>query len=247
MKIDDFRCMNRGIQQGLPQEKDTVFLKGLEQKSTGHHKALLLLHGFSSTPAVYRNMLPALQSYDALVAPALPGHASSIEAFSHCTAQEWLAFVENCCKKLNEEYEQVDVVGLSLGGLLACYLSQSCTINHLYLLAPALDLNLNLKRNILLGKILRRLGFRYLRSKGGNLCDSKAYEICYRQLPINTILEVLSLIEQSPFNIPTCPTDVFLGRFDEVVNSDKVAQRLGGRTNIEIHWLENSAHVLPLE
>ena len=43
------------------------------------------------------------------------------------------------------------------------------------------------------------------------------------------------------------PTDLFLGSFDEVVDSEQVAKRFFNAPQCNIHWLQNSAHVLPLD
>ena len=247
MNIDDFRYMWRGKPIKPLVNQQANLLAPIDKRGPGHHRALLLLHGFSSSPAVYRQLLPALSDYDAVICPLLPGHGESIRAFSMAKACEWLSTAENACEKLINDYQQVDVLGLSLGGLLACHLSQRFPLHHLYLLAPALVLQLNIPQALTCARLLYRLGFSHLRNQAGNLYSDHYSELAYRQLPITAIIEILTLVDNFQFVPPQSPTDVFLGCFDEVVNSAQVAKLFSHLPNCTIHWLPKSAHVLPLD
>lgn len=247
MKYDDFRYMRRGKQLSSLKKKDHTLLEPINQRGEGTEYALLALHGFSSSPAVYRYLLPKLEHYDSIVCPILPGHGESIEAFSHSTAEDWISAANNSCDELFKTYKRVDVLGLSLGGLLACKLSQKYPINHLYLLAPALRLNMNINKNLIIAHVLKCLGFHHLRNIAGNLITSQHAEIAYRKLPISAVIEMLNLAKHYQWIPPTCPTDLFLGRHDQVVASQQVEQLFSPLPNATIHWLNNSAHVLPLD
>jgi len=247
MNIDDFRYMWRGKQPESLLNEQSHLLAPVNIRHQHKGRALLLLHGFSSTPAVYRHLIPALTMYDAVVCPALPGHADSFDSFSKARASEWLAAVEQTCAELFRDYQTVDVMGLSLGGLLACHLSNKFPLNHLYLLAPALVLRLKIATAFKCARMLQQLGFKALRNLAGNIYTPGYRELAYRQLPLAAIAEVLTLIHTFKFIPPTGPTDLFLGTFDEVVNSNAVAQRFANLPNVNTHWLHQSAHVLPLD
>src|SRR3990167_65093 len=247
MNQDDFRCMRRGQQLATLTPQDSQLLRGFSQRNQHKKRALLLLHGFSSSPAVFRILFPHLTQYDAVIAPTLPGHGENLTSFSKSKASDWLNAVEQQCTVLCQEYTAVDVLGLSLGGLLACHLSHRFSLNHLYLLAPALDLHLSLPIVLPLVSFFQSLGFERMRANAGNIYEDKYCEIAYRQLPLNPVKEVLNLIKQFQFSLPQCPTDVFLGNHDSVVNSERVATRFQPSDHIKIHWLTNSAHVLPLD
>ncbi|CEG58905.1 alpha/beta hydrolase [Legionella fallonii] len=247
MNYNDFRYMRRGKQLSSLTRDDLPLIKPINERGSGNEKALLLLHGFSSTPAVFRYLLPQIKHYDAIVCPALKGHAESIEAFSLSTANDWRLSAHIACKSLLKEYRKVDVLGLSLGGLLACELSQHFTLNHLFLLAPALKLNMHVNMSLKLAQVLKCLGFHQLRNSAGNLVSNQHAEITYRKLPIVTIIEMLSLAQNYQWIPPTCPTDLFLGTYDEVVASAEVEKLFSSLSNATIHWLKNSAHLLPLD
>lgn len=247
MNIDDFRYMRCGKQIRPLEQEEASVLATVDKRGLGKKRALLLLHGFSSSPAVFRTLWPSLAQYDAVVCPLLPGHGDSILAFAAVKSSEWLSAAEQACEDLINSYQAVDVLGLSLGGLLACHLSQKFALHHLFLLAPALALQLHIPRSLLLAYVLQRLGFKYLRNRAGNLQKQDESELAYRLLPITTIVELLTLIRDFELIQPTCPTDVFLGRYDKVTHSNWVATHLENQPNISIHWLEHSAHILPLD
>jgi len=223
-------------------------LKSVRLQCTGRkNKALLLIHGFSSTPAVYRLLIPQLKHYDSIYCPLLPGHGESIAAFSKIKADAWLDKTQEICASLINEYQQVDVLGLSLGGLLAFELSKQFPIHHLFLLAPALKLHGNTKFMIKCAQILTYLGFTQLRNAAGNLLTLEQAEISYRTIPIIVIKEIVQLITKTQWQTPNCPVDLFLGKADLVVDSMAVEHLFDGLDSVQIHWLMNSAHVLPLD
>lgn len=247
LTINDFRFMWRGKHIAPLRIQDSFLLAPIEKRGSGRNKALLLLHGFSSSPAVFRALLPDLTHYDAIVCPVLPGHAESVASFAHVRATDWLDAASEACAALVAEYALVDVVGLSLGGLLACHLSQRFKLNRLYLLAPALSIKLNVPATLLLARTLYFLGFRSIANKAGNLLTNAYQELAYRQLPIATIIEMLTFVQQFKFVAPTCQTELFLGRFDDVVDSYAVEKLFANLPNAAVTWLEHSAHVLPLD
>ena len=243
----EFRYMHRGVQLDYPAEQDKSLLRSVQIQNKGKKKALLLLHGFSSSPAVYRQLIPLLPAYQAIVCPVLPGHADSIKAFSQAQAAEWLSTAEQHCQQLMLSYQQIDVLGLSLGGLLASHLAQKFSLNHLFLLAPALRLQVSVRQTLALFRCLSKLGFIELRNKAGNLLAPLAAELSYRRVPLSAFISILEMLQTYEWEPPACPTDVFLGLHDEVVDSQAVDQLFRGRPQTEIHWLTDSAHVLPLD
>lgn len=247
MKHEDFRYMVRGKVIAPLEAREVHLLEPIEFNSTHHRRALLLLHGFSSSPAVYRLMMPRLKHYDTIVCPLLPGHGESIAAFSQATAEDWLSKASSACENLVETHQQVDVLGMSLGGLLACKLSNRFQLNHLYLLAPALALHLNVGLTLTIAKVLRALGISRIPNKAGDLCSNRHPELAYRQLSMNAIIQILTFIQNFRWTVPDCGIDLFLGRHDAVVDSDAVAKQLGRHKNVQLHWLNQSAHVLPLD
>jgi carboxylesterase len=247
MNKNDFRYIRRGKQLADLKEDDFSLINPVNKHGNKTEKALLLLHGFSSSPAVYRHLIPQLKNYDAIICPALPGHGNSIAAFSEVKAEDWLSFSTQACEELFAKYQKVDALGLSLGGLLACKLSEHFAFHHLYLLAPALKLNMNVPAHLKLATLLRYLGFKELRGAAGNMITDEYAEISFKRIPITTVIEMFHLVLNHQWVAPNAPVDLFLGAHDEVVSSHQVETLFNNLPNVTIHWLENSAHVLPLD
>lgn len=209
MNKNDFRYMRQGKPVGDLNHDDFLLMQPIIKHRGKTNRALLLLHGFSSSPAVFRYLIPQLKTYDAIVCPTLPGHADSIEVFSQTKSADWLSYASDVCHDLFKKYKEIDVLGLSLGGLLACKLSEQFDFHHLFLLAPALKLTMNVKANLRLAQLLQRLGFKELRGAAGNLLTQENAEISYKKLPITTIIEMLRLVDEHPWVAPRCPVDLF--------------------------------------
>lgn len=244
---NDFYHMRRGRSISALSDADMALIKPIAKVSEKKHSALILLHGFTSTPAVFRLMKPLFADYDTVICPALPGHASSIKDLSNVHYQDWLLAAEQCVREIAQTFENIDVVGFSLGGLLASHISHYVRLNHLYLIAPAFDLPYPISLLLKLTKGLKSLGFNLLRNAAGDLLSNEHTEIAYRKVPVTAIIELLTLLNEQPPALPNCPTDVFLGRYDHVISSERVAKRFSSVSCAQVHWLNESAHAIPLE
>ena len=245
---NDFHFVRGGVRQGhlLPSQHGLVM--PIEQhRGTKKDRVILMLHGFSATPAVFRVIIPGLTNYDALFCPRLAGHGTNLEDFARVKAKDWLTALERTCEQLIHDYAQVDVMGLSMGGLLACYLEQKYPLHHLYLLAPALYLKPKLDRLMHFIPWAKYLGMTSVQNRGGNLCTKHHSELTYRRTPLAAVMELYQLMQRFQLLPMKCPTDLFLGRHDRVVDNRRINEALVQQPEVRVHWLEHSAHVLPLD
>lgn len=247
MNIQDFSWLSQGKIKRPMLENDITIASPIEIRSEARQRAILLLHGFASTPGVFRFIIPHLKKYDGIFAPALPGHADSLASFATTTEKDWLDYTALFCKNLSQEYEQVDILGLSLGGLLAYELSQRVTIRRLYLLAPAFFLRLPLRPTLIATHLLRKIGIVRIKNYGGDICNSSHPELSYTYLPLHAITSILRLIQTYHVSPPTCPIDLFLGHYDKVVDNTRLEKLFAPQSLTTIHRLSASAHILPLD
>ena len=99
-------------------------------------KAILLLHGFATDKTDFDPIIPYLEKmYDHIEINNLPGH--DVLQLKGFTKTRTIHFVIDQMKKLQKEYEIVDVMGFSMGGALATYLASHFKVRNLVLLAPA--------------------------------------------------------------------------------------------------------------
>ncbi len=96
---------------------------GFEFESSREH-GLLLLHGFTGTPY---EMRPAgeyfYRSGFSVVCPRLCGHGTREEDLNSCRFYDWIDSAESALKTLIRKVNNVYVVGLSMGGLIAIKLA----------------------------------------------------------------------------------------------------------------------------
>jgi len=246
IKYQDFAFMRNAKVTKPLAESDVQLLHEITQQPEDADKAMLLIHGFSSSPAVFRAMIkPLVDKGYAIYCPVLPGHGTQITDFAQCHYQQWLDCVEKAFNQLQQRYAKIDVLGLSLGGLLAYRLAQKQSVNHLYLLAPALGFPYPERLALLVLKLARLLGIKNFKAMGGKIKMGDLSELTYKKLPITAIINLFELLaetEKTPIN---CPIDLFIGKYDTVVSNSKAIKMLDAKTTI--HRLENSAHVLPLD
>ena len=113
-----------------------------ELHTTGED-AVLCLHGFTGSPGIYRKLTKQLHAAGfAVSAPLLPGHGTQPTDMVQITVDDWLQAAETAYSTLKARYSKVHLVGLSLGGALACALAADHPELHsLVLLAPAFAVN----------------------------------------------------------------------------------------------------------
>ena len=87
--------------------------------------AVLLIHGFTGSPAHMRPLGAALhQAGMTAFGVRLKGHGTSIRDMMACTWQDWLQNAEDAFQWLADRYETVSVCGLSMGGVLSLILAE---------------------------------------------------------------------------------------------------------------------------
>jgi pimeloyl-ACP methyl ester carboxylesterase len=109
----------------------------------GRHKApraVLLLHGWSSSPADFAELYPLLEQADIpYLAPQITGFGrDSMSLLPVVRPQDWLRDAIHAYDILAAQAEEVDVIGHSNGGALATYVAEHRQVGHLILVGPNL-------------------------------------------------------------------------------------------------------------
>jgi len=144
------------LQQWLEQEIQTAqndgvthpanypFLLSPEKSSK---QAILLIHGFSSSPREMHYLGKYLQQCNFTVAGVrLPGHGTTPEDLATRCAEEWLETVMRGYQQLVSVGFKVSVGGLSTGAVLSLNLALQANPENLLLLSPFLKLHHPLAR-----------------------------------------------------------------------------------------------------
>jgi alpha-beta hydrolase superfamily lysophospholipase len=119
--------------------------QGCEAFTRGHgDTALLLIHGFADSPAVYQNMAPALAEKGLTCrAMRLPYFATPMSDYRRTSAAAWRQAVGEELAALRQTHRRVVVVAHSLGGAVAVdYLADHPeAADGVVLLAPLLEVS----------------------------------------------------------------------------------------------------------
>ncbi|HWJ77479.1 MAG TPA: alpha/beta fold hydrolase [Niallia sp.] len=100
--------------------------------------ACLCIHGFTGSPNEVMPLVKFIeQNTDWEVSiPTLPGHGENLQ-LKGISYHEWLVYAEKELEKLLNTHEKVYVIGFSMGGLIASYLTTQYPVDKLILLSAA--------------------------------------------------------------------------------------------------------------
>ncbi len=129
--------------------------------------AIVLIHGFTSCPAMYDQLAAELHGRGFnIVVPRLPRHGVAdrlTTQMSHLQAEDMAATTAESVEIASGLGERVVVAGLSLGGVLAGWVAQSRPVDRAVLIAPLFGAPVMPERvSDLLGLVADRMPNRFL-------------------------------------------------------------------------------------
>lgn len=220
--------------------------------SRGNHPVgVLLLHGFTGSPASMRPWAEHLAAANFSVdLPVLPGHATSWQELNRTTWHQWYAAAQISYLKLLKECDEVFVAGLSMGGALALRLAQhQREISGLMLVNPALQAkNKLLKLAPVLGKVIPSVP-----AVGNDIAKPNVTEHSYDRTPIAAAASMLDLWSdvKKGLHLVTTPVQVFTSLNDHIVPVSSSELIINNVSTPLVHrehiFLEQSYHVATLD
>ena len=133
-------------------------------------KAVMTIHGFLTVTQDFGRLYDYLDMYDEVKAVELPGHNGDKPDFSVFTPEATFAAVLDVYDELKSRHDAVDVVGFSMGGALATWLSSVRDVNRIALVSPA-NKYINEALPFSVGKFIGQLGLKTFRETEGKLKD----------------------------------------------------------------------------
>lgn len=221
---------------------------------------VILLHGFTSSPMIFDHLAAELEENEIdFHAPLIVGFGlNRHDLLFSLRAEDWVRQTTELYDLLKHQYEEISVVGHSLGGLLAIYLSQLRPVKHLVVAAPAIfpDPAQRFYRFLARSQVLARLlawtlpFLPKVRRKGRStasdvLLDAAAEKYFqYPVAPVRGILNILKLQARVDFTLARYQTfDLLLGKQDMTVDGNKIREQLE-RLGIphRVHSFDDTAH-----
>ncbi len=221
----------------------------------GNSHGVLLLHGFGDTPQTLQLLAHAVHAagYD-VVAPLLPGHGRTVDAFSRSRRSEWLGTARDELAKLRSTHRRVSVGGLSMGGALAAILaSETRGLTSAVLMAPYLNMPSRLKAlaasHWLWG---RAVGTRRSKNPGSILDDTeRAKNLGYGVYSGRLLYELWRLSTKARSGLPTIdiPTLLLQSRMDSRVSrsiAENAFTAIGAKEK-KLVWIEGAGHIITVD
>jgi carboxylesterase len=210
---------------------------------------ILLIHGFTSNPL---SLEPIAKSFAKnnfnIELPLLPGHGTKWQDLNKVKYTDWINTLEISLLELSKRSDHIFTFGLSLGGVLALYLTEHHSkIDGLVLVNDALLLS---DPRLFFLPIIRFFT-PASNAIGEDIKKPGVTEKSYDKNPLNGLYELIKLkkIVKKNLNKIICPVLSFKSKEDHVVpikSSIYTLKKISSK-NKELIWLNNSYHVATLD
>lgn len=210
----------------------------------------LVLHGFTGTPQSVRGLGLALAGAGLSVElPLLPGHGTSLEEMAATRWEDWSAAAETAWARLAGRCRRTVVVGLSMGGTLACWLAaRHPEVAGVVAVNPLIEPPAQSFLDIIEGVLAS--GLEVAPAIGSDIAEPGRAEMVNDGAPLRAALSLYTATVEvtGALGRITCPVLLLSSRQDHVVpttSGDLLAAGAGGP--VERVWLERSYHVATLD
>lgn len=107
-------------------------------KGEQHMIGCLIIHGYTGGPYEVNPLADFLKENTDwhIEVPTLPGHGKELN-LEDVSYKKWIMAAETELEKLQSKYEEIYVIGFSMGGMIAAYLAAKYKIDKLVLLATS--------------------------------------------------------------------------------------------------------------
>lgn len=210
----------------------------------------LVVHGFTGNPSSMRSLAEELNDAGfAIEMPLLPGHGTSVEDMMKTGWADWSSAAEDAYAALAARVDKIVIVGLSMGGGLACWLaSRHPEAAGLAVINPVVEVPADSFLEILNGVL--DSGIEVTPPIGSDIALPGGVENAYDAVPVRPAISMYAGVKELNERLGEirCPTLIITSRQDHVVpptSSDVLADGVSGP--VERVWLEKSFHVATLD
>lgn len=202
----------------------------------------LLIHGFTGSPNEVEPLARHLENQGIrVVTPLLAGHGGDREAFRNSTWKDWIASAEEALIQLMQEVPRIQLIGFSMGGVIAAHLATRYEIERLVLLSPAI-FTPNIRQ------LISDFVDAYRSGEGWIPERFKGYAKKFTTVPIKPVIQFRKLVRNVRKDIPNVrvPTLIIHGNCDEVVHPRSarfIYDTIQSNEKL-LHFLPKSRHIV---
>lgn len=214
----------------------------------GGKQGVLLIHGFTGTPAEMRLLGDFLQQAGyTVLSVLLPGHGTTPEELNTMTARDWFEEVERGYAVLSQVCDRVSVVGLSMGGLLALKAAAELPVHRAVFMSTPIYVFDWRAPFVSVAKCF----LPWVKKARRPYNVEAKYSVAYEVMPLKALDSVLQLVAECAQNILpriTIPCLIIQAKHEHTVRPES-AQFIYDRlptSRKRIVWIEQSGHILTL-
>ena len=178
------------------------------QFNSESHDGVYIIHGFTNTTYEVKELARYIgdQGYYA-VAHNLPGHGTTPEDCNRCKYTNWIEFVEQGVADMSSRCDNIYVIGISMGAVLALHLSSIFPLNAVVVASPVLKFKDYISTRILTPLFHRLIPFREKRKSYPKAVRDKYNYFGYQVWPLSAVNEMRKLTNQVKKSLPDvkCP------------------------------------------
>ncbi|MHB1683258.1 MAG: alpha/beta hydrolase [Bacilli bacterium] len=215
---------------------------------------VLLIHGFASSPGIWREMRHVLRKSGFQVsAPCLAGHGKGVEDLAKAHWFDWVDSVRKAYQELRSTTSRVFVVGHSLGASLGLYFGASIIPpSGLVLMAPSVDFSFKNRFALgTVGRFVKTIPIKGFKANREGL--QRTPDLGATAMPISAVranLEFKGLV-RAMLPAVSCPVLILVGKEDRLVprgSAEYILSKISAMDqNRELVILPNSQHAIPLD
>jgi len=216
-------------------------------------RGVLLLHGFTGTPAEMKYLGQNLidDGYSVVI-PRYPGHGTSLQEMAGTGFADYLRCARESLIELRHHCRAVSVAGLSMGGIIGILLAREFPLEKLVLLSTPCTLK---ERAIYLAPLVgvfKKILWIEDPTRGVNSNEARRHYLCYHQgKPVRPAWQLFRAIKKAMKALPRLTVDTMIVQSlgDTVVpqrSIDYIYERLGSAKKEKL-FLEISNHAITVD
>jgi carboxylesterase len=213
----------------------------------GNDIGILICHGFNGTPQSVHFLGEYIASHGYTVyGPRLKGHGTHYEDMERCNYQDWIQSLEEGYFFLKQHCRDIFIIGQSMGGTLTINITSKFSD-----IKGAIIINAAMSTIPVMEEFKDKLEPRFINEGAPDIKAADVYEITYPKAPLQSMKQLLSLMDDTRGKLSTitCPLLAFRSDVDHVVppeNTDYIMANIQSDSK-KIISLVNSYHVASMD
>jgi len=213
----------------------------------GNKRGIYIIHGFTNSTYEIKTLAQFLAKQGYYIrADNLPGHGTTPKDCNRFKFQDWIKHVEQGFAEMSVHCEQVFVIGISMGSVLAMYLSSLFPIDGAIYASIALKFQQKIGMHFLTPIFHNFISYRSKYHSYPSNLQKKLNFLGYKVWPLSALNEVrkLTKVVRPKLVKITCPALLIHSKADALTLEENVdfAYKSISSKNKEIFRLENAGH-----